>query len=177
MCLSIVLGNVNKQTISPYTDTRKLKEWAKIGVKLPTSAFNGRFKLSVTGIDYYVNSIYYPNVIRTGYKIFGHRIASLFQSGSYKRNKWYESNISLIQADDLNQYISGFHVFNRLDDARKYYGKQILSEQFKIYKVAYKDVTTLGFDAYDTEVIIARKMKILGTVKHKPYTWKYESSL
>lgn len=77
--------------------------------------------------------------------------------------KWMKSTNENIRANDFTDYLSGFHIFTQLEDA-KYYQQ---AGRFILKKVFFKDVVGFGkekmnrFGGKDGDCIIAKKMYIL----------------
>lgn len=78
------------------------------------------------------------------------------------------ANMIVLNADDEEQvYISGFHLFTNLDDARNWLRTRYWGVNGRIFQVEYDGVTAEGLqrgglDA--VEVVVARKMRILEEV-------------
>lgn len=167
MCLQFVLSHVRKDGSLLYSQLSNadLTRISKNSGDIKQKSFGDRFVFDEDISKYICHNRRFPNLVRTGYKIFGPRVSGIFFGKSYKLNKWYESPVDFVCGDDFNYYVAGFHIFYTLKDAKEYMDKQGFYRQ-KIYTVQYTNVTTLGIDNHDTDVVVARRMKILKEVPH-----------
>lgn len=136
-----------------YPDTKDITDNSLFGGIIYRT--DGRLCIDETK---FINAFSKP---RIGYKIFRENSRGELHAyfDFFKLNKWYTATMEIIQPDNSNRYISGFHVLWSRADARKYnYGIGM-----KIYNVMYDGVTNLGIDK-DCQVVVARKMKILGRI-------------
>ena len=165
MCLQFVLAHVRKNgsLLCSGLSNVELGRINKNGGPIKKAAFDGRFIFNKDISAYHTDNRDFPNLVRTGYKIFGRRVSGIYFGKSYRLNKWYESPVDFVHSDDFNYYVAGFHIFYTLKDAEKYKSEQYFSSS-KIYTVQYTNVTTLGIDSHDTDVVVARRMKILKEV-------------
>lgn len=96
---------------------------------------------------------------RIGYKYFETsskgKLSSIYNS-NIKRNVWYTSTGNLERSLVGQIYMTGFHILWNREDARKFYGDGTL------FKVEYYDQFIYGFDRWNTQVVLAKKMRILG---------------
>lgn len=96
-----------------------------------------------------------------GYKYFGDITKNSVVCNTYYSklyfNKWHMAENSEVEAYDTT-YISGFHIFSRLLDLKKYSPYIVKS---RIRRVEYKDVMHYGLDSNCSVVVIANKIKVL----------------
>lgn len=83
------------------------------------------------------------------------RLSSLFNS-NMKKGVWYTSTSNLEHTSEWKIYMTGFHILWNRDDGRKYDGRGTL------FKVEYYDQFIYGFDRWNTQVVLAKKMRIIG---------------
>lgn len=104
-----------------------------------------------------VRGAMYPSVIVTSEK-------------ALRMSRWLKAIQTPILANDLQYYMSGFHIFKRKKDAMKYLAGS--GKDHVLARVAYRNVTSQGLQRiygmkksfYDVPCVIASEMKILEKV-------------
>lgn len=115
-----------------------------------------------------------------GYKVFfltkqNQLIGARYTLGSsYRKNIWIHDTNDSILREGLINYPAGFHIYEKLEDARKQKNGGY-SVKYVIHKVKYKNVVCVGtqdptFRTYNNSaeqapVIIAKSMRILEEVQ------------
>lgn len=91
----------------------------------------------------------------------------------YYKNRWYKAKVIKIGSVINNDYLSGFHIYLKYEDAKKHQkywgGSDIVQVRFKTVlgfgkqKVGYRG----DFTPKTANCVIAKSMKVLGVVENE----------